>query len=74
METCFVFHGVVGGQKMYAKNISEFVLYRRDEQNAYTSTIDVKGSVEVHHLVLQASSGNGFLDLGPLSNEISKRP
>ena len=58
---------------MYAKNISKFILCRRDEQNARTSTIDVKGTVEVHHLVLGASGGNGFLDLGPLSDEISKR-
>ena len=58
---------------MYAKNISEFVLCRRDEQNARTSTIDVKGAIEVNHPVLGASGGNGFLDLGPLGNEISKR-
>ena len=32
---------------MYAKNISEFILCRRDEQNARTSTIDIKGAIEV---------------------------
>ena len=58
---------------MYKKNISEFILGRRDEQNARTSTVDVKGTVEVHQPVLGASGGNGFLDLGPLSDEISKR-
>ena len=73
VETCFVFHGVVGDRKMYAKNISEFILCRRDEQNARTSTIDVKGAVEVHHPVLEASGGDGLLDLGPLSDEISER-
>jgi len=31
METCFVFGGVVGGQKMYSENISELVLGRRNE-------------------------------------------
>jgi len=73
METCFVLCGVVGGRKMYAEDISEFVLCRCDEQNARTSTIDVKSAVEVHHPVLGASGGNGFLDLSPLSDEISKR-
>ena len=58
---------------MYAKNILEFILCRRDEQNARTSTIDIKGAVEVHHLVLGASGGDGLLDLSPLSDEISKR-
>ena len=58
---------------MYAKNISEFILCRRDEQNAHTSTIDVKGAVEVHHLVLKASGGDGLLGLGPLSDEIGER-
>ncbi|XP_066361293.1 uncharacterized protein [Miscanthus floridulus] len=73
IETCFVLRGIVGGRKMYTENISEFVLCRCDEQNARTNTIDVKGAIEVHHPVLGASGGNGFLDLGPLSDEISKR-
>ena len=73
METCFVFRGVLGGWKMYAKNISKFILGRRDEQNARTSTIDVKGTIEVHQPVLRASGDNGFLDLGPLSDELSER-
>ena len=73
METCFVFRSVVGGRKVYAENIPEFILGRRNEQNSRTSTVDVKGTVKVHHPVLGASGGNGFLDLGPLSNEISKR-
>ena len=73
IEACFVLHGVVGGRKMYAENISEFVLCRCDEQNARTSTIDIKGTIEVHHPVLEASGGNGFLDFGPLNDEISKR-
>ena len=54
---------------MYLENVSVLILGRHDEQNACTSTIDVKGSVEIHHPVLQAGGGNGFLDLGPLSNE-----
>ena len=36
-------------------------------------TIGVKGTVKVHHPVLGASDGDGLLDLGPLSDEISKR-
>ena len=36
-------------------------------------TADVEGAVKIHYLVLRASGGNGFLDLGPLSDEISKR-
>ena len=67
METRFIFGGVVGGQKMYSENISEFILGRHNEQNASTSTI------KVHHPVLGASSGDGLLDLGPLSDEISER-
>ena len=51
----------------------ELILDRRDEQNAHTSTIDVKGAIEVHHPVLGACGGDGLLNLDPLSNEISKR-
>ena len=73
METCFVFRSVVGGRKVYPENIMELILGWCNEQNARTSTVDVKGAIEVHHPVLRASGGNGFLDLGPLSNEVSKR-
>ena len=31
------------------------------------------GAVEIHHPVLMASSGDGLLDLGPLSDEVSER-
>ena len=58
---------------MYPKDVSELILGRHDEQNARTSTVDVEGAVELHHPVLRASSGDGLLDLGPLSDEISKR-
>ena len=54
-------------------NVSELILGRRDEQNAHTSTIDVEDVIEVHHLVLGASSGDGLLNLGPLIDEISER-
>ena len=57
---------------MYSENISELILGWRNEQNACTSTIDVEGTIEVHHPVLGASSGDGLLDLGPLSDKISK--
>ena len=73
METRFVFSGVVGGRKMYSENVSELILGWRNEQNASTSTVDVEGAVEVHHLVLGASSGDGLLNLGPLSDKISER-
>ena len=72
-ETCFIFGGVVGGRKVYSENVSELILGRRNEHDAHTSTVDVEGAVEVHHLVLGASSGDGLLNLGPLSDEISKR-
>ena len=58
---------------MYPKNVSELILGQRDEQNAHTSTVDVEGAIEVHHLVLGAGSGDGLLDLGPLSDEINER-
>ena len=73
METRFIFCCVVGGWKMYSENISEIILGRRNEQNAGTSTVDVEGTLEVHHLVLEASSEDGLLDLGPLSDKISQR-
>jgi hypothetical protein len=73
METCFIFGGVVGGQKMYPENVSELILGRRNEQNARTSTVDVESAIKVHYLVLRASSGDGLLNLSPLNDEISKR-
>ena len=73
METCFIFGGVVGGQKMYPENVSELILCWRDEKNACTSTVDVESTIKVHHPVLRASSGDGLLILGPLSDEISER-
>ena len=69
VETCFIFGGVVGGQKVYPENVSELILGRRNEQNAHTSTVDVEGAIEVHHPVLGASSSDGLLDLGPLDNK-----
>ena len=73
VETCFVFGGVVGGRKLYPENVSEFILGRHNEQNAHTSTVDVEGAVEVHHLMLGRGGGDGLLDLGPFSDEINKR-
>ena len=57
---------------MYAENISELVFGRHNEQNASTSAIDVKDAVKVHHPVLGACSGDGLLDLGPLSDKVSE--
>ena len=71
METCFIFGGVVGGWKMYLEYISQLVFGRRNEQNASTSTVDVEGTIEIQYLVLRASSEDGLLDLGPLSDEVS---
>ena len=58
---------------MYSENVSELVLSRCNEQNASTSSVDVEGAIDVHHPVLGASNGDGLLDLGPLSDEVSKR-
>ena len=57
---------------MYLENISELILGQRNEQNARTSTVEVESTVKVHHPVLEASSGDGLLNLSPLSDEISK--
>ena len=57
---------------MYPENVSEFILGRCNEQDARTSTIDVKGAIKVHHPVLRASGGDRFLDLGPFNDEISE--
>ena len=73
MKTRFIFGDVVGGRKMYSENVSELILGRHNEQNARTNTVDVEGAIEVHHLVLRACGGDGLLDLGPLSDEISER-
>ena len=73
METRFIFDGVVGGGKMYSENVSELILGWCNEQNARTSTVDVKGAVEVHHPMLGASGSDRLLDLSPLSDEISER-
>ena len=56
---------------MYPENVSELILGQRDEQNDRTSTVDVESAVKVHHPVLEASSGDGLLNLGPLSDEVS---
>ena len=58
---------------MNSENVMELVLSWSDEQNAGTNTIDVEGVVEVHDPVLRAGSGDGLLDLGPLSDEVSQR-
>ena len=58
---------------MNSEDVSEFVLGRSDEQNVDTSTIDVEGAVEIHYPVLEASNGDGLLNLGPLSDEVSQR-
>ena len=58
---------------MYPENVSELILGRRSEQDVRTSTVDVKGAVEVHHPVLGVGGSDGLLDLDPLSDEISKR-
>ena len=73
VETCFIFGGVVGGLKVYPENVLELILGRCNEQNASTSTVDVEGTVKVHHPLLGASSSDGLLDLGPLSDEINER-
>ena len=72
VETCFILGGVVGGRKVYPENVSELILGRCNKQNARTSTVDVESVVEVHHPVLEASGGDGLLDLSPLSNKISE--
>ena len=72
VETCFIFGGIIGGWKMNLENILKLVLGQRNEQNASTSTIDVEGVIKVHHPVLEASSGDGLLDLGPLNDKVSE--
>ena len=72
VETCYIFGNVVGGRKVYPKNVSELILGRRNEQNTHANTIDVESTVKVHYPVLRASSGDGLLDLGPLGNEVSE--
>ena len=73
METCFILHGAVGSWKMNSEDVTEPVLSWSNKQNAGASTVDVEGAVEIHYPVLGASSGDGLLDLSPLSDEISQR-
>ena len=70
VETCFIFGSVVGGRKVYLENVLELIIGRRNELNARTSTVDVKGAVEVHQPVLGASGSDRLLDLGPLCDEV----
>ena len=72
METYFEFGGIVGGRKVYPENVSELILGQHNEQNARTSTVDIKDAIKVHHPVLRASGGDRLLDLCPLSDEISE--
>ena len=58
---------------MNSEDVSELVLSQSNKQNAGNSTVDVEGVVKIHYLVLGASSRDGLLDLGPLSDEISQR-
>ena len=58
---------------MNSEDVSKLVLSWSKKQNAYASTIDVEGAIEIHHLVLGASNGDGLLDLGPFSDEVNKR-
>jgi len=58
---------------MYSKNVSELILGHRNELNASTSTIDIEGTIKLHHPVLGTSCGDGLLDLSPLSNKVSER-
>ena len=57
---------------MNLENVTELVLSWSDEQNANTSIVDVEGAIKIHYPVLGASSGDGLLDLSPLSNEVSE--
>ena len=47
VETCFIFHGVVGSWEMNLEDISELVLSRSNKQNAGASTVDVEGTIEI---------------------------
>ena len=57
---------------MNSEDVSELVLSQSNKQNAGASTIDVEGTIKIHYLVLEASNGDGLLDLGPLSDEVSQ--
>ena len=58
---------------MNLEDVSELVLSRSNKQNVGASTIDVEGAIEIHYLVLGASSRDGLLDFSPLSDEVSQR-
>ena len=58
---------------MNSEDVSKLVLSQSNKQNASASTIDVEGAIEIHYPVLGASSGDGLLDLGPLSDKVSQR-
>ena len=56
---------------MNPEDVSKLVLSQSNKQNA--SAVDVEGAIEIHYPVLGASSGDGLLNLGPLSDEVSQR-
>ena len=73
VETCFILRGIVGSWKMNSEDVSELVLSQSNKQNADASTVDAEGAIEIHYLVLGESSGDGLLDLDPLSDKVSQR-
>ena len=58
---------------MNSEDVLELVLSQSNKQNASASTIDVEGTIEIHYLVLGASSRDRLLYLGPLSDKVSQR-
>ena len=70
MEACFVFDGVVGGQKVDLEYIAELILGRSNEQYTCPGTFDVKSPIKIHLPMLGAIGQDRLLDLSLFGEKI----
>ena len=54
VESCLIFGGIIGGQKMDSKNIAELIPRGGNKQHACTDAINVERAIEVHLPMLRA--------------------
>ena len=57
---------------MNSKDIAKLIPGRRNKVYTYPGIVEVKGTVEVHGLVLRVINQDRSLHIGPLSDEIGK--
>jgi hypothetical protein len=50
---------------VYLQDVFKLLSLRRDKQHAYSNTLEVKSTVEVHYLVFRPLLWRGHLDFSP---------